>query len=47
MTTRVQCKNDPKCNCKYHESIHEAGRGRQWLSARHAGRQAEAEAEAG
>jgi hypothetical protein len=47
MTTGVQCRNDPRCTCRYHQAIREAARWRQLLSASQASRQAEPEAEAG
>jgi hypothetical protein len=56
MTTGVQCRNDPRCTCRYHQAIREAARWRQWLSrhlparqaSRHVpARQPETEAEAG
>ena len=40
MTTGIQCRNDPRCTCRYHQAIREAGRWRQWLSRRLPARQA-------
>jgi hypothetical protein len=40
MTTGVQCRNDPRCTCRYHQAIREAARWRQWLARRLPTRQA-------
>jgi len=40
MSAGAQCRNDPRCTCRYHQAIREAGRWRQWLSRRRPARQA-------